>query len=84
MEVVHDSFFDTVLARVPGRAAAVQAAAKGRGINIWRVDADHVSIVLRRGHHRRARRDWCWRRFGAAPAGDYAGPEIAHADKSNS
>src|SRR6185437_12597719 len=44
VEVVHDRFFDTVLARVPGRAAAVQAAAKEHGINIWLVDADHVSV----------------------------------------
>ena len=45
VEVVHDTFFDTVLVQVPNRAAAVQAEAKGRGINIWRVDADHVSIA---------------------------------------
>lgn len=42
--LVHDAFFDTVLARVPGRAAQVQAAAKERGINLWRVDDDHVSV----------------------------------------
>ncbi|CAJ1503061.1 aminomethyl-transferring glycine dehydrogenase [[Mycobacterium] burgundiense] len=42
--VVHDTFFDTVLARVPGRADAVIAAAKAGGINLWRVDADHVSV----------------------------------------
>jgi glycine dehydrogenase len=44
VEVVHDSFFDTVLARVPGRAAAVRDDAKARGINIWLVDDDHVSV----------------------------------------
>ncbi|CAJ1582605.1 aminomethyl-transferring glycine dehydrogenase [[Mycobacterium] wendilense] len=43
-EVVHDKFFDTVLARVPGRADAVVAAAKADGINLWRTDADHVSV----------------------------------------
>ncbi|MBI3226018.1 MAG: aminomethyl-transferring glycine dehydrogenase [Mycolicibacterium cosmeticum] len=43
--LVHDTFFDTVLARVPGRADEVVAAAKGRGLNLWRVDADHVSIA---------------------------------------
>ena len=43
--LVHDTFFDTVLARVPGRADEVMAAAKARGINLWRVDADHVSIA---------------------------------------
>ena len=44
VEVVHEAFFDTVLARVPGRAEEVRAAAKTRGINVWLVDADHVSI----------------------------------------
>ncbi|WP_062541412.1 aminomethyl-transferring glycine dehydrogenase, partial [Mycobacterium celatum] len=42
--LVHEAFFDTVLARVPGRAAQIQAAAKARGINVWRVDDDHVSV----------------------------------------
>jgi glycine dehydrogenase len=42
--LVHDKFFDTVLARVPGRAGQVMAAAKERGINLWRVDDDHVSV----------------------------------------
>lgn len=43
--LVHDTYFDTVLARVPGRADEVLAAAKARGINVWRVDADHVSVA---------------------------------------
>jgi len=43
--LVHDKYFDTVLARVPGRADAVVAAAAARGINLWRVDADHVSVA---------------------------------------
>lgn len=43
--VVHDRYFDTVLARVPGRADEVIAAAKARGINLWRVDDDHVSVA---------------------------------------
>jgi glycine dehydrogenase len=42
--LVHDKYFDTVLARVPGRADEVIAAAKARGINLWRVDEDHVSV----------------------------------------
>ncbi|MGX9792045.1 aminomethyl-transferring glycine dehydrogenase [Mycobacterium sp. MMS18-G62] len=42
--VVHDAFFDTVLARVPGRADDVIAAAKAKGVNLWRVDGDHVSV----------------------------------------
>ena len=42
--LVHDTFFDTVLAKVPGRADEMVAAAKANGINLWRVDDDHVSI----------------------------------------
>ncbi|MCV7384781.1 aminomethyl-transferring glycine dehydrogenase [Mycolicibacter longobardus] len=43
--LVHDKYFDTVLARVPGRADEVVAAARTAGINLWRVDADHVSVA---------------------------------------
>lgn len=43
--LVHDKYFDTVLARVPGRAAEVIAEAKAKGINLWRVDDDHVSVA---------------------------------------
>src|SRR6202045_3193469 len=43
--LVHDEYFDTVLARVPGRADSVLAAAKAKGINLWRVDDDHVSVA---------------------------------------
>lgn len=44
VEVVHDRFFDTVLAHVPGRAAQVRDDAKSRGINVWLVDDDHISV----------------------------------------
>jgi glycine dehydrogenase len=44
VDVVHGTYFDTVLARVPGRAAAVVAAAREAGINLGLVDADHVRI----------------------------------------
>jgi glycine dehydrogenase len=44
VEVVHEAFFDTVLARVPGRAEAVLAAARTAGILLRRVDEDHVGI----------------------------------------
>ena len=44
VEVVHDEFFDTILARVPGRAEAVVAAAKADNINVRLVDADHVGV----------------------------------------
>ncbi|MEX0705157.1 MAG: aminomethyl-transferring glycine dehydrogenase, partial [Nitriliruptoraceae bacterium] len=45
VEVVHDAFFDTVLARVPGRSAAVVDAACEAGVNLGLVDDDHVRIA---------------------------------------
>ena len=42
--LVHDRFFDTVLARVPGHAEAVVAKAAACGINLRLVDADHVAV----------------------------------------
>src|SRR5918996_1626252 len=44
VEVVHGNFFDTVLARVPGRAADVVDSARQNGIWLRLVDADHVGI----------------------------------------
>lgn len=44
VDVVHGSYFDTVTARVPGRAAEVVAAAREGGVNLHLVDADQVSI----------------------------------------
>nr|WP_034092425.1 aminomethyl-transferring glycine dehydrogenase [Streptacidiphilus albus] len=44
-EIVHDSFFDTVTARVPGRAAEVVEAARQGGVNLRLVDADLVSAA---------------------------------------
>jgi glycine dehydrogenase len=44
VEVETGQFFDTITARVPGRAAEVVAAAAARGVNIWQADADRVSI----------------------------------------
>ncbi|MCY7366104.1 MAG: aminomethyl-transferring glycine dehydrogenase [Frankiaceae bacterium] len=43
-EVVHGQFFDTVTARVPGRARAVVDAAAEAGIDLRYVDADTVGI----------------------------------------
>ena len=43
--LVYDKYFDTVLAQVPGRAGEVVAAAKEKGINLWQVDDDHVSVA---------------------------------------
>ncbi|GIG56416.1 glycine dehydrogenase (decarboxylating) [Longispora fulva] len=44
VEVVHGAFFDTVTARVPGRAAEVVAHAAEAGVNLRLVDADLVGI----------------------------------------
>ncbi|MGH3565734.1 MAG: aminomethyl-transferring glycine dehydrogenase [Pseudonocardia sp.] len=45
VEVVHGEFFDTVLARVPGRAETVADAARAAGISLRRVDPDTVGIA---------------------------------------
>ncbi|QGV81729.1 aminomethyl-transferring glycine dehydrogenase [Streptomyces ficellus] len=45
VDVVHDTFFDTVTVRVPGRAAEAVAAARENGVNLRLVDADHVSAA---------------------------------------
>ncbi|MCZ4123987.1 aminomethyl-transferring glycine dehydrogenase [Streptomyces sp. H39-S7] len=44
VEVVHGGYFDTVTARVPGRAAEVAAAARAAGVNLWERDADLLGI----------------------------------------
>ncbi|MBA3523051.1 MAG: aminomethyl-transferring glycine dehydrogenase [Geodermatophilaceae bacterium] len=44
VEVMHERFFDTVLAAVPGRADAVLAAAESLGVALRRVDVDHIGI----------------------------------------
>jgi glycine dehydrogenase len=54
VDVAAGPIFDTVLARVAGRAETVVAAAAGRGINLRHVDTDTVGIscdeVTARGH----------------------------------
>ena len=44
VEVSQHAFFDTVLARVPGRAADVVAAAREAGVHLRLVDADQVAV----------------------------------------
>ena len=46
VEIVHDEFFDTVCARVPGRADKVIAVALAGGVNLRRVDADTVAASV--------------------------------------
>ncbi len=81
VDVVHQAFFDTVLARVPGRAARVQAAAKERGINVWLVDEDHVSVACDEATTDKYVAA-VLAAFGAEPAGErcsgvFEGPDIA-------
>jgi glycine dehydrogenase len=46
VEVVNDTWFDTLTVRVPGRAAAVIDAAAAAGINLRPVDGDTVGVAL--------------------------------------
>jgi glycine dehydrogenase len=46
VEVVHEDFFDTVLTRVPGRAAEVVAEAREQGVHLRQVDTDHVGLSV--------------------------------------
>jgi glycine dehydrogenase len=46
IEVVHDAFFDTVLAHTPGRAGEVVEAAREGGVQLRLVDDDHVGISV--------------------------------------
>ena len=44
--VVHDSFFDTLLVHVAGRADQIHAAAKDAGFLLREVDGDHIGISI--------------------------------------
>ncbi|MBK0422586.1 aminomethyl-transferring glycine dehydrogenase [Leucobacter sp. CSA2] len=44
IELASDAFFDTVVARVPGRAEEIIAAAAAAGINLRGIDADTVGV----------------------------------------
>ncbi len=46
VEVVPERWFDTITVRVPGGADRVVAAARDRGLNLRRVDADTVGVAL--------------------------------------
>jgi glycine dehydrogenase len=76
VEVVHHAFFDTVTARVPGRAVEIRDAAKAHGVNVWLVDDDHVSLSCDEATTT-AHVDAVLSAFGAAAAADFDGPDIA-------
>ena len=46
LTVVHESFFDTLLVEVPGRAAEVVAAARAGGVHLRLIDGDQVGISM--------------------------------------
>ncbi|POH68910.1 glycine dehydrogenase (aminomethyl-transferring) [Cryobacterium zongtaii] len=46
IELVHADFFDTLQARVPGRAQAVVDNARDLGVNLWLVDQDTVGVSV--------------------------------------
>nr|WP_201469297.1 aminomethyl-transferring glycine dehydrogenase [Microbacterium hydrocarbonoxydans] len=46
VEVVHDAFFDTLRARVPGRAAEIVESAHAAGILLRANDADTVNVAV--------------------------------------
>ncbi|PZU49666.1 MAG: glycine dehydrogenase (aminomethyl-transferring) [Microbacterium sp.] len=45
-DVLHDSFFDTIVVSVPGRAGEIVDAARGRGFQLWFRDTDSVGISV--------------------------------------
>ncbi|GAA4840507.1 aminomethyl-transferring glycine dehydrogenase [Saccharopolyspora rosea] len=65
VRVLHRDFFDTVVAEVPGRADEVVAAARREGVNLRRVDTDHVGIACDETTTR-AHLAKVWRAFGIA------------------
>jgi glycine dehydrogenase len=70
VELENDTFFDTVTARSPGRAAAVVERARELGVNLRAVDSDTVGVAVdettTEGHL-----EAVWEAFGvAAPATD--------------
>jgi len=46
LDMVNETFFDTLTVRAPGRARELTAAALAAGINLGRVDDDHVRVAL--------------------------------------
>ena len=78
VECVHDEFFDTVCARVPGRADKVIAIALAEGINLRRVDADTVAASLDQTTASAEIRT-VWRAFGVTADVDRLDKTVDHA-----
>ncbi len=69
VELVDGPFFDTLRARVPGRADEVVAQALAGGLNLWRVDADTVQLSVDETTGDLALQRIC-KAFGVALTGD--------------
>ncbi|WP_103352914.1 aminomethyl-transferring glycine dehydrogenase [Amycolatopsis sp. CA-128772] len=65
VDVGHGEFFDTVTAAVPGRAAAVVAAARDLGVNLRYIDDDHVGAACDETTTRE-RLSLVWKAFGVS------------------
>ncbi|MBB1257379.1 aminomethyl-transferring glycine dehydrogenase [Streptomyces alkaliterrae] len=79
VEIVHGEFFDTVTARVPGRAAEVVEAARDNGVNLRLADADLVGVACDETTTR-AQLDAVWRAFGVSVPADIEALDAAAAD----
>ncbi|MFQ3561642.1 aminomethyl-transferring glycine dehydrogenase [Streptomyces gramineus] len=77
VELVHGAYFDTLTARVPGKAAEVVAAARQGGVNLRLVDVDHVSMACDETTTR-AQLGAVWAAFGVE--GDVEALDTAAAD----
>jgi glycine dehydrogenase len=64
VELVHDTFFDTLTARVPGGAAQIVERARQAGVNLRLTDADHIGIACDETTGR-AQLTAVWEAFGA-------------------
>jgi len=79
IEIEHASFFDTVLAAVPGRASQVVAAARTAGVHLRQVDDTRVGISIgedaTEADLAAVRTAFGVSGSGASPYGDLAGSE---------
>src|SRR6478752_2387835 len=71
VEVVNDTWFDTLTVAVPGRAAEVVAAARQVGLHLRPIDADHVGLSTSE-RTSPSTVSAVLRAFGVAPGGDGA------------
>ena len=69
VEVVNDTFFDTLTISVPGRATAIGALARSHGINLRLVDHDTLGVSLDETTTRQVVAD-VWTSFGVAASVD--------------